>query len=116
MSSRSENIELIRKNIGKKIILIDRFTDSTLAYQHYGMGIDIKFIQMINNFLLKEINVTFTFLNLVNEKNLKARLLKRKKLIIVARKKKRGLNFQLNILLRFDFLVDFQKYYSTHQL
>jgi dTMP kinase len=80
MSSRSENIELIRKNIGKKIILIDRFTDSTLAYQHYGMGIDIKFIQMINNFLLKEINVTFTFLNLVNEKNLKARLLKRKKL------------------------------------
>ena len=78
MSSRSENIELIRKNIGKKIILIDRFTDSTLAYQHYGMGIDIKFIQMINNFLLKEINVTFTFLNLVNEKNLKARLLKRK--------------------------------------
>jgi len=80
MSSRSENIELIRKNMGKKIILIDRFTDSTLAYQHYGMGIDIKFIQMINNFLLKEIDVTFTFLNLVNEKNLKKRLLKRKKL------------------------------------
>ena len=80
MSSRSENIELIRKNMGKKIILIDRFTDSTLAYQHYGMGINIKFIQMMNNFLLKDIDVSFTFLNLVNEKNLKKRLLKRKKL------------------------------------
>jgi dTMP kinase len=80
MSARSENISLIRKNIGKKIILIDRFTDSTIAYQHYGMGVDMKFIKMINNFLLKDIKVTFTFLNLVNEKNLKKRLLKRKRL------------------------------------
>ena len=53
LSSRSENIEIIKKNIGKKIILIDRFTDSTLAYQHYGMGVDIKIIKFINNFLLK---------------------------------------------------------------
>jgi len=80
MSARSENINLIKKNIGKKIILIDRFIDSTIAYQHYGMGVDLKFIKMINNFLLKNIKVTFTFLNLVNEKNLKKRLSIRKKL------------------------------------
>jgi len=80
LSSRSENIEIIKKNIGKKIILIDRFTDSTLAYQHYGMGIDIKIIKIINNFLLKDIKVTFTFLNLVNHKNMRLRLMKRKKL------------------------------------
>ena len=80
LSSRSENIELIRKNYGKKIILIDRFVDSTIAYQHYGMGVDIKFIKMINNFLLKDISIDFTFLNLVNPKNMKERLLKRKKL------------------------------------
>ena len=80
LSSRSENIEIIKKNIGKKIILIDRFTDSTLAYQHYGMGIDIKVINFINNFLLKDIKVTFTFLNLVNHKNMQLRLMKRKKL------------------------------------
>ena len=80
LSARSENIELIKKNLGKKIILIDRFTDSTLAYQHYGMGVNIKFIKLINNFLLKNINVTFTFLNLVNKKNMKLRLKRRKKL------------------------------------
>jgi dTMP kinase len=80
LSSRSENIEIIKKNIGKKIILIDRFTDSTLAYQHYGMGVDIKIIKFINNFLLKDIKVTFTFLNLVNHKNMRLRLMKRKKL------------------------------------
>ena len=80
LSARSENIELIRKNIGKKIILIDRFSDSTVAYQHYGMGIDLKFIRNINDFLLKDININFTFLNTVNQKNMKKRLTKRKNL------------------------------------
>ena len=80
LSARSENIELIKNNIGKKIILIDRFIDSTIAYQHYGMGVDIKLIKMINNFLLKDIKVTFTFINLVNQKNMKKRLKERNKL------------------------------------
>tara|TARA_B100000787_G_scaffold19744_1_gene13603 strand:+ start:500 stop:1111 length:612 start_codon:yes stop_codon:yes gene_type:complete len=78
LSARSENIELIKKNIGKKIILIDRFSDSTIAYQHFGMGIDLKFIKNINNFLLKDINIDFTFLNTVSQKNMRSRLLKRK--------------------------------------
>jgi len=80
LSARSENIDLIKKNYGKKIILIDRFIDSTLAYQHYGFGVNINFIKSINDFLLKDINVDFTFLNLVNPKNMKIRLHKRKKL------------------------------------
>ena len=80
MSSRSENIDLIKKNYGKKIILIDRFVDSTLAYQHYGMGVNIKFINNINDFLLKGIKIDFTFLNIVNPKNMKKRLNIRKKL------------------------------------
>ena len=80
MSARSENISLIKKNYKKKIILIDRFVDSTIAYQHYGLGVDIKIINLINNFLLKNIEVTFTFLNLVNSKNMIERLKKRKKL------------------------------------
>jgi dTMP kinase len=78
LSARSENIELIKKNIGKKIILIDRFTDSTVAYQHYGMGVNLKFIKNINDFLLKDIKVNFTFLNTVNLKNMNLRLRKRK--------------------------------------
>ncbi len=80
LSARSENIELIKRNIGKKIILIDRFSDSTIAYQHYGMGVNLKFIKNINNFLLKDINIDFTFLNTVSQKNMKSRLLKRKNL------------------------------------
>ena len=80
LSARSENIEMIKKNFGKKIILIDRFIDSTIAYQHYGMGVDINFIKMINNFLTNNINISFTFLNLVNQKNMLLRLKKRKSL------------------------------------
>ena len=80
LASRSENIELIKRYYGKKIILIDRFVDSTIAYQHYGMGVNLKFINMINNYLIKDIKINFTFLNLVNPKNMKERLYKRKKL------------------------------------
>jgi dTMP kinase len=80
LSARSENISLIKKNIGKKIILIDRFVDSTIAYQHYGLGVDLKMIKFMNNYLLRGIKVNFTFLNLVNNINMKKRLKIRKKL------------------------------------
>ena len=80
LAARSENINLIKKFYKKKIILIDRFTDSTIAYQHYGMGVNLKIINIINNFLLKEIKVSFTFLNVVNKKNLYLRLKKRRSL------------------------------------
>tara|TARA_X000000368_G_scaffold17669_1_gene13913 strand:+ start:473 stop:1087 length:615 start_codon:yes stop_codon:yes gene_type:complete len=80
LAARSENINLIKKFYKKKIILIDRFTDSTIAYQHYGMGVNLKIIKIINKFLLKNIKVNFTFLNVVNKKNLFLRLKKRKSL------------------------------------
>jgi len=80
MAARSENINLIKKFYKKKIILIDRFIDSTIAYQHYGMGIDLKIINILNKFLLNNIKVNFTFLNVVNKKNLYKRLKKRKSL------------------------------------
>ena len=44
------------------------------------MCINLKFIKIINNFLLTNIKINFTFLNIVNNKNLKIRLKKRKKL------------------------------------
>jgi dTMP kinase len=44
------------------------------------MGVNINFIKSINKFLLKSINVNFTFLNTVNKKNLFIRLKKRKSL------------------------------------
>ena len=81
LAARSENIEkIIIKNYQKKVILIDRFTDSTIAYQYYGMGISKKIIEYLNRYLLKKIKINFTFLNIVNKKNLKKRLFKRKRL------------------------------------
>ena len=80
LAARSENIELIRKYYRKKIILIDRFTDSTIAYQHYGFGVDLKLINFINNHLLKEFKVDYIFLNIVNYKNMIKRLKLRKSL------------------------------------
>ena len=80
MAARSENINIIKKSYNKKIILIDRFTDSTIAYQHYGMGVDLNLIETLNKYLLKNIKVSFTFLNIVNKKNLQKRLKLRKSL------------------------------------
>ena len=80
MAARSENIDLIKKSYNKKIILIDRFTDSTIAYQHYGMGVNLNLIEALNKYLLRNIKVSFTFLNTVNKKNLQKRLKQRKSL------------------------------------
>ena len=80
LASRSENIDFLKKNYKKKIILIDRFIDSTIAYQHYGFGIDLSLIKNINKHILKNFEIDFTFLNIVNYKNMKIRLKKRRKL------------------------------------
>ena len=80
LAARSENIVELEKNYRKKVILIDRFVDSTIAYQHYGLGINLSLIENMNNFLLKNFKVDFTFVNLVSEKNMSQRLKKRKKL------------------------------------
>tara|TARA_B100000131_G_C17988953_1_gene561720 strand:- start:392 stop:1006 length:615 start_codon:yes stop_codon:yes gene_type:complete len=75
LASRSENIDkIIKKNYKKKIILIDRFTDSTIAYQHYGMGLNIKLINILNNYIVEKFKPNLTFLSLVNKKNMKKRL------------------------------------------
>ena len=80
LSARSENMLELKKNYKKKIILIDRFVDSTIAYQHYGLGVNLPLIKIINNYLLKKFKIDFTFLNIVNEKNMVLRLKKRKKI------------------------------------
>ena len=80
MASRSENIDkILKKNLNNKVVLIDRFIDSTLAYQHYGMGLDKDLILKMNNFLLGNLKPNFTFLSVVNKKNMLNRLKLRKK-------------------------------------
>ena len=79
-ASRSENIQKLKKFYKKKIILIDRFIDSTVAYQHFGLGVDLNLIKKIHSVILKDFKIDFTFLNIVNNKNMISRLRKRNKL------------------------------------
>ena len=44
------------------------------------MGLNLKIIKSINHFLLDNIKIDFTFINLVSKKNMKLRLSKRKNL------------------------------------
>ena len=79
-ASRSENIKELKKFYKKKIIIIDRFIDSTIAYQHFGLGVDLNLIRKIHNVILNDFKIDFTFLNVVNETNMLQRLKKRNKL------------------------------------
>ena len=79
-ASRSENIQKLKKFHKKKIILIDRFIDSTIAYQHFGFGVDLNLIKKIHSVILNNFKIDFTFLNIVNNKNMLSRLRKRNKL------------------------------------
>ncbi len=80
LAARSENISILQKYFRKRIILIDRFIDSTIAYQHYGLDVNINLINILNNHLLKNFKIDFTFLNIVNKSNMLKRLKLRKSL------------------------------------
>ena len=80
MAARNENIIRLKKSYRKKVIIIDRFIDSTVAYQHYGLGVDLSIIQKLNSFILKSFKIDFTFLNIVNKANMHKRLKLRKSL------------------------------------
>jgi len=51
LADRSQHVhEIIRPAINAgKVVLCDRFTDSTLAYQGYGRGIDLAWLRQLNN-------------------------------------------------------------------
>ncbi len=81
LASRSEFIKnVVLKYYKKKILIIDRFYYSTIAYQHYGFGVKKKLIIDINKEILKKINPSIIFLSTVSMKNLNKRLKLRKKL------------------------------------
>ena len=81
MAARNENYHyLLKKNYKKKVIIIDRFIDSTIAYQYFGLGVNLKLIKTIHDYLLKDFKIDFTFLNTVNNRNMVKRLKVRKKL------------------------------------
>jgi len=80
LASRNEHIKnKIKPALKKKIVVIcDRFTDSTLAYQVYGKKVNQNFIDQIHKFILQGVKPNLTFLLKVSAKISKSRLKKRK--------------------------------------
>ena len=67
LAARNENfLRKIKPFYKKKIIICDRFVDSTLAYQHYGLGVKRHFINFINKEIMGSIKPDYTFLMYLN--------------------------------------------------
>ncbi len=62
----------------KKIVICDRFIDSTFAYQVHGKKVNKLFINQIHNFILQGIKPNIVFILKVSTKTSKKRLKKRK--------------------------------------
>ena len=61
-ASRRELVATRLKDTGKKVILIDRFSDSSTAYQGYGKGVDLKLIELLNEKVTEGIKPDLTIL------------------------------------------------------
>ena len=81
LAARNEHVEnKIKPAIfKKKIIICDRFIDSTLAYQVYGKGVSKKFVDLIHKHILGNIKPDLTFVLRVKISKALNRLNKRKK-------------------------------------
>ena len=81
LAARSEHIEnKIKPAIfKKKIIICDRFIDSTLAYQVYGKGVSKALVDSVHKYILGSIRPDLTFILKVNISKALERLKKRKK-------------------------------------
>ena len=79
LAARNENfLKKIKPFYKKKIIICDRFIDSTLAYQHYGLNVKKRFINYINKEIMGTIKPDYTFLMFLNVNKSKSRISNRK--------------------------------------
>ena len=80
LAARNEHIKnSIQPALKKrKVVICDRFIDSTLAYQVYGKKVNINFINNIHKYILKGIKPDLTFVLKVSSKTSNKRLKKRK--------------------------------------
>lgn len=63
----SARAELISQKISKidtdkKVIILDRFVDSTVAYQGYGRGLPLDVINFLNNIVINGLKIKRTYL------------------------------------------------------
>ena len=80
LAARNEHVKNKIKPalLKKKIVVCDRFVDSTIAYQVYGKKVDKKFIDNIHKKILSNIKPDIVFILKVSKKSSHQRLKKRK--------------------------------------
>ena len=80
LAARNEHIinKIKPALLNKQVVICDRFTDSTLAYQVHGKKVDINFINNIHKKILGKIKPNLVFILKVSVKSSKLRLKKRK--------------------------------------
>ena len=68
LAARNEHVQnkIIPSIKNKKIIICDRFVDSTLAYQVYGKNINKNFINSIHKHILQGVKPDLTFILVAN--------------------------------------------------
>ncbi len=80
LAARNEHVKtkILPELKKKKVVICDRFVDSTLAYQVFGKKVKINFIKNIHNHILQGLKPNLTFVLKVSKKTAKDRLSKRK--------------------------------------
>lgn len=80
LADRAQHIDTIVKPAleSGKIVLCDRHTDSTLAYQGYGRGVNLEQIKMLNNLATSGLKPDLTFVFDVDVETSMARVGKNK--------------------------------------
>ena len=79
---QASRYELVKKVIipnleTGKVVITDRFSDSSVAYQGYGGGLDIKLIETLNNISTSNLKPDLTFLLDLNLESSKKRTFSR---------------------------------------
>ena len=79
LAARNENfIKNIKNNLLKKqVIVCDRFIDSTIAYQAYGLNVNRIFIERVNNYILNNFKPDLVIYLYANKQVIRKRLNKR---------------------------------------
>jgi len=81
LAARNEHVinKIVPELKKKKIVICDRFVDSTIAYQVIGKKVDKKFVDIIHQKILGNLKPNLTFVLKVKIKNSLQRIKKRKK-------------------------------------